>query len=120
MPELHTDLPVFCEVDGHYDPTPFFLTRDMFGGMPFEVAGGPIAHLVGRPVADLHIHECPEVYLLVSPTPGGARIEVTVGDEVVEVASPATVHIPARTPHRFVTLEAEQGSYCFGLLVTSA
>jgi mannose-6-phosphate isomerase-like protein (cupin superfamily) len=120
MAEMRTDLPVYQEVDGHFDPTPFYVTRDMYDGLPFEVAGGPIDHLVGRPVAALHTHDFPEVYLLVSPTPGNARIEVTVGEETFEVVSPATVHVPAGIPHRFLTLAAEPGSYCLGLLVTAA
>lgn len=120
MAQTRTDLPRFNQVAGHFSPAPFYVTKDMYGGLPFEVAGGSIDHLVGQPVADLHTHECAEIYFLVSPTAGGARIEVTVGGEVVELASPATVYVPPRTPHRFLTLAAEPGSYCFGLLVNPA
>jgi mannose-6-phosphate isomerase-like protein (cupin superfamily) len=115
--EVRTDIPRFLAVAGHHRPAPFYLTADMFGGVPFEVAGGSIDHLVGRPVADPHRHEVDEIYFLVSPHPGGARIEVLVDGERHELTSPALLRVPAGAEHRFLTLEAETGSYCFGLLL---
>lgn len=112
-----TDLPVMRPVAGHFAAVPFFVTDSMFGGLPFEVAGGDISGRVGQPVAELHSHPVPEVYLLVSPTPGGAAIAITRGDEQFTVESPAAVFIPAEVPHRFETLDAERGSCCFGILV---
>ncbi|GAA2428078.1 hypothetical protein GCM10010433_30110 [Streptomyces pulveraceus] len=118
--EIRTDIPQFLPVAGHHQPAPFYLTADMFGGVPVQLAGGSIDHLVGKPVADPHRHEVAEVYFLVSPNPGGARIEVTVDGETRELSSPALLHVPAGAEHRFLTLEAETGSYCFGLLLGDA
>lgn len=115
--EVHTDLPVAVPVAGHHQPAPFYITADMFGGVPVELAGGDITHLVGRPVADPHRHEVPEIYFLVSPNPGGARIAVTVEGQEYELSSPATLCVPAGAEHSFLTKEAEAGSYCFGLLL---
>lgn len=110
-------LPVMRPVAGHLSEVPFWITADMFDGLPCEVAGGPIDHLVGRPVADPHTHAVDEVYLLLSPNRGGARIRVEVDGEQREVTSPAVVHVPAGALHRFLTLEAEPGSCCFGVLM---
>ncbi|MFH8803866.1 cupin domain-containing protein [Streptomyces sp. NPDC017936] len=115
--EVRTDIPRFLPVAGHHDPAPFYLTSDMFGGVPVQVAGGPVDHLVGRPVADPHRHEVDEIYFLVSPHPGGARIEVHVDGARHELSSPALLRVPAGAEHCFLTLEAEPGSYCFGLLM---
>lgn len=115
--EVATDLPTFASVDGHYNAAPFYLTPEMFGGVPMTIAGGKIDHLVGKPVADLHTHEVREIYFLISPNSGGARIAVTVDDQTRELFSPALIHVPAGSRHRFVTLAAETGSYCFGILL---
>nr|WP_296067765.1 cupin domain-containing protein [uncultured Actinoplanes sp.] len=110
-------LPLFQPVPGHHSPAPFYLTEDMFGGLPVQIAGGHITHLVGKPVADPHHHDVPEIYFLVSPNPGGARIEVTIDGERTELVSPGLAYIPAGAEHMFLTLEAEPGSYCFGVFV---
>ncbi|MFF0186549.1 cupin domain-containing protein [Streptomyces sp. NPDC005244] len=117
--EIRTDIPRFLPVAGHHEPAPFYLTADMFGGVPVELAGGAITHLVGKPVADPHRHTVDEIYFLVSPNPGGARIDVLVDGERHELTSPALLRVPAGAEHRFLTLEAEPGSYCFGLLLGS-
>jgi hypothetical protein len=119
-PLVRTGLPIFLPVAGHHYPAPFYLTADMFGGVPVELAGGDISHLVGKPVAEPHTHEVAEIYFLVSPNPGKARIEVYIGDDRRELESPALCYVPAGAKHRFVTLEAEVGSYCFGLLIGGA
>ena len=117
--EIVSQLPIPLAVAGHHQPAPFYLTADMFGGVPVEVAGGPIEHLVGKPVADPHRHEVPEVYLLISPNPGGARITVTVDGEARQLTSPAVCYVPAGAQHCFLTEEAEPGSYCLGVLLGS-
>jgi hypothetical protein len=118
VPLVERDLPVFQQVPGHYGRTPFFLTQDMLGGQPLEIAGGEISDKVGKPVAAPHTHEVPEIYLLMSPTPGGAVIDVVADGQAYELASPATMLIPAGTVHHFVTKEAEPGSFCLGVLLT--
>ncbi|MFI2259503.1 cupin domain-containing protein [Streptomyces tubercidicus] len=117
-PLVQQGLPVFQEVAGHFAATPFLLTHDMLGGLDFEVAGGPISDKVGKPVAAPHTHEMPEVYLLLSPEPGGAVIDVVADDVSYEVTSPGAMLIPAGTVHHFVTKRAEPGSFCLGLLLT--
>jgi len=112
-----TALPTLKEVPGHYHPVPFLLTLDTFGGLPIEMAGGEISHLVNSPVADMHMHEVPEIYLLLSPEPGGAVIEIDVEGEQYVVESPIAVYIPAKMRHRFITRKAMAGSYCLGILL---
>ncbi|NLU73962.1 cupin domain-containing protein [Streptomyces sp. HNM0575] len=115
--EIITGLPIPLAVAGHHRPAPFYLTADMFGGLPVQLAGGELSELVGKPVAAPHVHEVDELYLLVSPEPGQARIEVHLDGVRHELVSPAVMRIPAGSEHHFVTLEAAVGSYCFGILV---
>ncbi|MEU0009346.1 cupin domain-containing protein [Streptomyces sp. NPDC006314] len=117
-PLVEQNLPVFQTIPGHYDQTPFFLTQDMLGGQPIEIAGGEISDKVGKPVAAPHTHEVPEIYVLMSPEAGGAVIEVMADGETHELVSPAVMLIPAGTVHCFVTKKAEPGSYCLGVLLT--
>ncbi|MFD2467873.1 cupin domain-containing protein [Amycolatopsis silviterrae] len=117
-PSSRTDLPLFKEVPGHHAPTPFYLTDDMYGGLAFELAGGELSDKVDKPVAAPHTHEVPEIYLLLSPNPGGGVIEVVADGEHHLLSSPATFFIPAGTVHHFVTRKAEPGTYCLGLLLT--
>jgi hypothetical protein len=119
-PAVRQDLPLFRQIPGHHAPTPFYLTSDMFGGLQFEVAGGEISNMIGKPVAAPHTHEVPEIYLLMSPEPGGAIIDVIADDRHYELTSPATFFIPTGTVHHFVTRRAQPGSYCLGILLTGA
>jgi hypothetical protein len=116
-PLVQQDLPVFRQVPGHYSPTPFFLTSDMLGGVGLEIAGGEISAQIGKPVAAPHTHEVPEIYLLLSPEPGGAVIDVVVDGEQHRLVAPATMLVPAGAVHHFVTRSAVPGSYCLGLLL---
>jgi hypothetical protein len=118
-PAWRTDLPVRRPVAGHHEPAPFYLTADMFGGLPVEVAGGEVHDLVGRPVADPHRHTVDEVYLLLAPEPGGAEIDVEVEGRSWTLAAPAAFHVPAGSLHRFVTRRAMPGSWCLGILMGS-
>ncbi|MGA8116146.1 MAG: cupin domain-containing protein [Actinocatenispora sp.] len=118
-PEIHTALPIPLAVAGHHQPAPFYLTADMFGGMPVQIAGGELSGLIGKPVADPHTHPVDEIYFLISPTPGAATIEVRLDGERHTLTSPAVMRIPADSEHCFLTLEAERGSYCFGVLIGS-
>jgi hypothetical protein len=111
------DLPRLVEVDGHHAPAPLYLTAEMFGGLPLEMAGAELSALVGRPIAELHRHEVPEVYVLLAPEPGGAEIEVTVEGETYSMVAPSALLVPAGASHRFVTKRATGGSFCLGLLL---
>lgn len=115
--QMESQLPVFRPVAGHHAPVPFLLTRDMFGGIPVELGGAEITALVGRPVAEPHVHDVPEIYLLFSPEPGGAEIDVEVEDESFRLTAPAALFVPAGRRHRFVTRSAVPGSYCYGLFL---
>ncbi len=122
MPEsvqVQDDLPVLRTVDGHHRPVPFILTREMFGGIPLELGGAEISNLVDKPVAEAHVHDVPEIYLLFAPNPGEAVITVEVDDESYELQAPAALYVPAGRRHRFVTRKAVPGSFCFGLFVHS-
>jgi hypothetical protein len=119
-PASRMELPLFREIPGHHAPTPFYLTDDMYGGLCLELAGGELSDKVGKPVADPHTHECPEIYLLLSPNPGGGVIEVVADGRHHTLTSPATFFIPAGTVHHFVTRKAEPGTYCLGLLLTGS
>jgi len=115
--QLEDDLPRFLDVEGHFHPAPFFITQDMFGGLPFSLAGGHIKDLVNKPVAETHVHDVPEIYLLLSPDPQGAEIEIEVEDKLFRISSPAAFYVPAFARHKFVTKKAQTGSYCLGILL---
>lgn len=117
--ECREDLPVYREIPGHYRPTPFLLTSDMYGGLPLELAGGEISDKVGEAVAAPHTHEVPEIYVLTAPAPGEARIKVVIDGQEQIVTAPATVFVPAGAVHHFITLAASRGSACYGILLTS-
>jgi hypothetical protein len=117
-PRAVVDLPIVRSVEGHFHPVPFFLAREMFGGLPFEIAGGHIGDLVGMPVADAHVHPVPEIYLLVSPKPGQAAIEVEIEGVAQLYESPAAIFVPAGAKHRFITRRACEGSFCFGIFLS--
>ncbi|MFE6049476.1 cupin domain-containing protein [Kitasatospora sp. NPDC056446] len=117
--EVQDRLPLLREVVGHHRPVPFILTREMFGGLPVELAGAEISSLVDQPVAETHVHGVPEVYLLFAPNPGDAEISVEVEDEEFLLTAPAALYVPAGKRHRFVTRRAVPGSFCFGLFVHS-
>ena len=111
------DLPVFRAVDGHHAPVPFILTRDMFGGIPVELGGAEISHLVDQPVAEAHVHDVPEIYLLFAPEPGAAVIDIEVDGARFRLEAPGALYVPAGCRHRFITREAVTGSFCFGLFI---
>ncbi|MEV7770865.1 cupin domain-containing protein [Kitasatospora sp. NPDC086791] len=115
--EIITALPIPRAIAGHHRPAPFYLTAEMFGGLPVQLAGGELSTLVGKPVAAPHTHVVDELYFLFSPEPGQARIEVHLDGVRHELVSPAVMRIPAGSEHCFLTLEAAVGSYCFGILL---
>lgn len=110
-------VPVLRQVGGHHRPAPFYLTGDMFGGSPVELVAAELSELVDVPLAELHTHPVPEVYVLLSPVPGGAEIDVEVDGETHRLVSPATFLVPTGARHRFITRRAAPGSWCLGLLL---
>jgi mannose-6-phosphate isomerase-like protein (cupin superfamily) len=111
-----TDLPRFMVIEGHHAPAPFYLTHDMFGGMPVEVAALEISGLLDSPIAELHTHPHDEIYLLLSPEPGAAEIAITAGGEDFSLTSPGAFVVPAGMLHRFTTVRAQPGSFLIGVL----
>jgi hypothetical protein len=115
--EIISELPIPLAVNGHHQAAPFYLTADMFGGLPVQLAGGELSALVDKPVAAPHTHEVDEIYFLIAPAAGAARIEVMLDGTRHELVAPAVMRIPAGSEHCFVAKEAVPGSYCFGILV---
>lgn len=111
-----TDLPRLQEMPGHHAPASIYLgPEDAPGGLPVTVAAVDAAELVGQPLSDLHVHDVDEVYLVVTP---GLSFDVETDRGSVSVASPASVRVPAGTPHRFVVRAADVSPCPFlGILV---
>lgn len=112
------DLPREERMAGHPAPAQIYLGPEDVEGLPIKVAAVDAAQLVGRPLTELHQHPVDEIYLVVTP---GLRFDVETDAETVTVRSPASVRIPAGTPHRFVVREAELSPCPFlGILVEGA
>jgi mannose-6-phosphate isomerase-like protein (cupin superfamily) len=97
------DLPRQEVMAGHPVPAQIYLGPEDAPGLGIKVAAVDASTLVGRPLTELHSHEVDEVYLVVTP---GLRFDVETDAETVSVRSPASVRIPAGTPHRFLVREA--------------
>jgi mannose-6-phosphate isomerase-like protein (cupin superfamily) len=109
------DLPREERMPGHPAPAQIYLGPEDVPGLPIKVAAVDAAQLVGRPLTELHRHDVDEIYLVVTP---GLRFDVETNTEIVPVRSPASVRIPAGTPHRFVVRAAVSSPCPFlGILV---
>jgi quercetin dioxygenase-like cupin family protein len=96
-------LPVFQEFAGHHAPAPMYVTPETLPDAPFSIAAVDAAELTGAPHADLHVHDDhDEIYLCVTP---GCRFTVELADDAIELASPASILIPAGIHHRLVVHE---------------
>jgi hypothetical protein len=109
-------LPVYVEVEGHHEPTPFMVTPETLPGTPFSIAAVDAAKLIGAPHADMHVHDDhDELYLVATP---GLRFTVETDEEAIELQSPATISIPAGVRHRLVCHEVSTDTCPFlGILV---
>jgi hypothetical protein len=56
-----------------------------------------------RRYSELHVHDCPEVNILLSLT--RLVFEIRLADDVYVVEAPATIHIPAGVPHSANVIE---------------
>ena len=109
------ELPREERMPGHRAPARIYLGPDDVEGLPIKVAAVDASQLVGKPLTELHQHDVDEIYLVVTP---GLRFDVETDAETVSVRSPASVRIPAGTPHRFLVREAEHSPCPFlGILV---
>jgi mannose-6-phosphate isomerase-like protein (cupin superfamily) len=110
-------LPREERMPGHPAPAHIYLGPEDVEGLPIKVAAVDASQLVGKTLTELHRHDVDEIYLVVTP---GLRFDVETDRETVSVCSPASVRIPAGTPHRFLVREAEL-SPCplLGILVES-
>lgn len=115
---VNNALPIYKSVDGHFAMAPFLLTAEMFGGLNFEVACKEISTMVGGSVADLHTHDHPEIYMLISAKDGEAAIDIETADgNLYKMVSPAVAYIPANVEHKFIVRKAAAGSFCLGILL---
>ena len=97
------ELPREEPMAGHPAPAHIYLGPEDVSGLPIKIAAVDASDLVCRPLTELHRHEVDEVYLVVTP---GLRFDVETDGETFAVRSPASVRIPAGTPHRFLVREA--------------
>ena len=98
------ELPREERMPGHPAPAHIYLGPEDVEGLPITVAAVDAAQLVGKALTELHRHDVDEIYLVVTP---GLRFDVETDAETVSVRSPASVRIPAGTPHRFLVRAAE-------------
>ncbi|HLM30045.1 MAG TPA: hypothetical protein VK326_00110 [Solirubrobacterales bacterium] len=113
--EVVEDLPREERLLGHPAPAQIYLGPEDIPGLPIKVAAVDASKLVGKPLTELHRHDVDEIYLVVTP---GLRFDVETDTETVTVRSPASVRIPAGTPHRFVVREVPSSPCPFlGILV---
>jgi mannose-6-phosphate isomerase-like protein (cupin superfamily) len=89
---------------GHPAPAQIYLGPEDVQGLPIKVAAVDASQLVGKPLTELHRHDIDEIYLVVTP---GLRFDVETDTETIPVRSPASVRIPAGTPHRFLVRESK-------------
>ena len=100
---------------GHHAAASIYLGPEDAPGVRVKIAAVDAAELVGKPLSDLHTHDVDEIYLVVTP---GLRFDVETDEGTVEVSSPASVRIPAGTPHRFLVREATTAPCVFlGILL---
>jgi hypothetical protein len=115
--KVTSGLPRHREIQGHFAPAAIYLDGADSPDVPVTIAAVDASKLVGSPLSDLHVHACAEVYLAVAP---GLRFAVETDQGFTEVASPASVHVPAGVPHRFVVRDAAETPYIFlGVLLDS-
>ena len=85
MPRL-----AFCE-EGDFPITPVRVVARHIKYVPADY----------EPHTDLHYHDNDQLYILVSEEEGGLEIDVTLGEEVYAVESPATILFPKDVPHKY-------------------
>ena len=71
----------------------------------------------GKPHAEPHTHESPEIYLAVSETRGDVVVRVQMNDECFELESPFALFIPPGVRHCFEVLRCDSPNYVFGILL---
>jgi hypothetical protein len=80
-----------------------FCEEGDFPDMPVRVVVRHIKSVPAHyePHTDLHYHDKDELYILVSEDEGDLEIEVTLGDKVYAVESPATILMPKGVAHKY-------------------
>jgi mannose-6-phosphate isomerase-like protein (cupin superfamily) len=115
---IATDIPRMIQLPDHSRPSTFWVTPEIFPDIKIRIAGTDMSKRVNEKIADLHSHECPEVYLAISENRGDMIFEITLEDETYTVESPMTVYIPAGMKHKFKVVRADkERSYFFGILL---
>jgi mannose-6-phosphate isomerase-like protein (cupin superfamily) len=111
-----TDLPQFATMPGHYKAAPSWIYPDMFPGVNIRINGGDANKMVGKPHADLHVHDGnPEIYFAATEKRGDIVIEVQMEEELFTVESPFAVFIPPGVRHRFTVLKCDAPNFIFGI-----
>ncbi len=92
---LHQVMPrlTFCG-DGHLPESPIRIVARQIKAIPPDY----------EPHVELLTHDVDTLYVFVSEEEGGLEAEVTLEDEVYQVASPMTVLLPKNVPHRYVPI----------------
>jgi mannose-6-phosphate isomerase-like protein (cupin superfamily) len=114
---LVTSLPRLVAVPGHPEPAPFWIAPDMFPGVGLRVAGLDASTRVGKPHAEPHVHDTPEIYLAASEKRGDVVVRVEMDGERFEVESPFALFIPPGVRHCFEVIRCDAPNYVFGILL---
>lgn len=80
----------FCG-DGYFPESPIRVVVRQIKKLPEDY----------EPHIDLHTHDVDELYIVISEEEGGLEVELTLGDEVYQVTSPATIYLPKDLPHKY-------------------
>lgn len=112
-----TNLPKFAQVAGHNRPAPLWIAPEMFAGVKLRVAGLDASKIVGRPHADPHTHETPEIYLAASERRAEIVVEIVMNEEKFIVESPFAVFIPPGVRHCFRVMKCDSPHYVLGIML---
>ena len=112
-----TSLPRLVAVPGHQEPAPFWIAPDMFPGVGLRVAGLDASKRVGKPHAEPHVHDTPEIYLAASENRGDVIVRVEMDGEQFELESPFALFIPPGVRHCFEVIRCDAPNYVFGILL---
>ena len=81
----------FCG-DGHLPEAPIRVSGRQIKQIPVDY----------EPHVEHHVHDADKLYIIVSEGEDGFEAEFTLGDEVYNVKSPATILVPKNVPHTYI------------------
>jgi hypothetical protein len=112
-----TDLPREVFVGGHHHPTPCWITPGMFPGVGFQMAGHEMTDRVGKPHAEPHVHDVPEIWVAPAATKGALVIEAQMDGDKFLVEAPFSIFIPPGVRHCFTVTKCESPHYVMGMIL---